>query len=226
MTIDLKEVLGENYELLGENASAIEEAIQKASESETAGLRSKVDELLGEKKRVAEEKAAAIEARHKAEKEKAEREGDYEKLSKILERERDETRTKQEESDKRYSDAMAKISKAKVNSVIDGVVADLGVGGDRNNDFRDLINARYTGEYDFENDAVIFKDQESKTFDPKTFRESITASGKYDSYIRAAGGNGGGAAGGNGGGAAAVGNMGGTSTERRSAIKDKYNLEE
>lgn len=162
----------------------LEEEIQTKIDLEVKGLKNKNDELKSEKVKLAE-KLDGIEAEKlKVEKEAAEKEGNFQKL---LEMEQAERANEQKKSDS----LRAEVTSEKVSNAVNGLVTELGKGGQANADLVDLLKARFTFDYDMENKVVtVAGDGISGLGD---LRKHVAESGKYDSYLAGSSASGGGA---------------------------------
>lgn len=170
-----------------------EEELQSAVADEVKGLKVTNQNLKDEKKELAEKLKAVDDEKRKAEEEKAKRDGDYEKLERLME--------ERLESERQESQKLIKqIRGEKVGSAINDLVTKLGAGGQKNEDLRDLLKSRFEFDYDNESGKVTVAGDGISSLDQ--LEKAITESGRYDAYLAGPRSSGGGAPGGQGGGAA------------------------
>ena len=133
------------------------------------------------------------EEKRQAEEEKAKRDGDYEKLERLM-------AERQQEQREQYEKLVGDIRKEKVGSALNDVVTRLGAGGTRNEDLRDLLKTRFEFDYDNESGKVTVSGDGITSLEQ--LEKTIQESGRYDAYLAGNQASGGGSPGSQGGGAA------------------------
>ncbi len=159
---------------------------QEEVNSEVAGLKVTNQQLKDEKKALGDKLKDIDEAKRTAEEEKAKAEGDYEKLNQLmLERQQSDT--------ERYNKLVGDIKREKVTNALNDVVTELGAGGTKNEDLRDLIKARFEFDLDQETNSVTVSGEGVAGLDQ--LKESIKNSERYAAYIAGSQASGGGSQG-------------------------------
>ena len=170
-----------------------EEELQSAVADEVKGLKVTNQNLKDEKKDLADKLKAVDDEKRKAEEEKAKRDGDYEKLERLME--------ERLESERQESQKLIKqIRGEKVGSAVNDLVTKLGAGGQKNEDLRDLLKTRFEFDYDNETGKVTVAGDGISSLEQ--LEKAITDSGRYDAYLAGSQASGGGSLGSRGGGAA------------------------
>jgi hypothetical protein len=176
----------------GQTITVYTEAEVKAKvDEEVAGLKVTNQNLKDEKRELADKLKSLDEEKRQAEEEKAKRDGDYEKLERLM------TERQQEQRDA-YEKLVSDIRKEKVGNALNDIVTQLGAGGTRNEDLRDLIKTRFEFDYDNETGKVKVAGDGITTLDE--LKKAITESGRYDAYLAGSQASGGGSPGSQGGG--------------------------
>lgn len=168
-----------------------EDELQSRIDEEVKGLKVVNGQLKDEKRELAEKVKAVDEEKRLAEEEKAKRDGDYEKLERLmeerLEKERGERQT-----------LLSQIRTEKVGNALSDIVTRLGAGGQRNEDLRDLLKTRFEFDYDNEAGQVTVKGDGISTL--ADLEKAVQECGRYDSYLAGSQASGGGSPGSQGGG--------------------------
>tara|TARA_B100000678_G_scaffold289696_1_gene300830 strand:+ start:848 stop:1501 length:654 start_codon:yes stop_codon:yes gene_type:complete len=166
---------------------------QQAIDDEVAGLKVTNANLKDEKKELADKLKAVDEEKRQAEEDKARADGDLEKLQRLMDEKADEQR-------RAYDKLIGDIRKEKVGSALNNIVTELGAGGTRNEDLRDLLKTRFEFDYDNESGQVTVAGDGIASLDQ--LKKAIQESGRYDAYLAGNQASGGGSPGSQGGGAA------------------------
>ncbi|MGK0545359.1 hypothetical protein ACSEE7_07625 [Halomonas cupida] len=166
---------------------------QQAIDDEVAGLKVTNQQLKDEKRELADKIKTIDEEKRQAEEEKAKRDGDYEKLERLM-------AERQQEQREQYEKLVGDIRKEKVGSALNDVVTRLGAGGTRNEDLRDLLKTRFEFDYDNESGKVTVSGDGITSLEQ--LEKTIQESGRYDAYLAGNQASGGGSPGSQGGGAA------------------------
>lgn len=161
--------------------------------SEVAGLKVTNQQLKDEKKDLADKLKDIDEAKRAAEEEKAKAEGDFEKLNQLM-------IERQNEQNERYNKLQNDIKREKVTNALNDIVTELGAGGTRNEDLRDLIKARYEFDLDTESGQVKVSGDNVTSID--SLKETIKTSERYAAYVLGSQASGGGSPGSKGPGGA------------------------
>jgi len=161
--------------------------------SEVAGLKVTNQQLKDEKKDLADKLKDIDEAKRTAEEEKAKAEGDFEKLNQLM-------IERQNEQNERYNKLQNDIKREKVTNALNDIVTELGAGGTRNEDLRDLIKARYEFDLDTESGQVKVSGDNVTSID--SLKETIKTSERYAAYVLGSQASGGGSPGSKGTGGA------------------------
>lgn len=178
----------------GQTITVYTEAEHKqAIDDEVAGLKVTNQQLKDEKRELADKIKTIDEEKRQAEEEKAKRDGDYEKLERLM-------AERQQEQREQYEKLVGDIRKEKVGSALNDVVTRLGAGGTRNEDLRDLLKTRFEFDYDNESGKVTVSGDGITSLEQ--LEKTIQESGRYDAYLAGSQASGGGSPGSQGGGAA------------------------
>lgn len=178
----------------GQTITVYTEAEHKqAIDDEVAGLKVTNQQLKEEKRELADKIKTIDEEKRQAEEEKAKRDGDYEKLERLM-------AERQQEQREQYEKLVGDIRKEKVGSALNDVVTRLGAGGTRNEDLRDLLKTRFEFDYDNESGKVTVSGDGITSLEQ--LEKTIQESGRYDAYLAGNQASGGGSPGSQGGGAA------------------------
>ncbi|WP_442486777.1 hypothetical protein [Halomonas litopenaei] len=178
----------------GQTITVYTEAEHKqAIDDEVAGLRVTNQQLKEEKRELADKIKTIDEEKRQAEEEKAKRDGDYEKLERLM-------AERQQEQREQYEKLVGDIRKEKVGSALNDVVTRLGAGGTRNEDLRDLLKTRFEFDYDNESGKVTVSGDGITSLEQ--LEKTIQESGRYDAYLAGNQASGGGSPGSQGGGTA------------------------
>lgn len=178
----------------GQTITVYTEAEHKqAIDDEVAGLKVTNQQLKDEKRELADKIKTIDEEKRQAEEEKAKRDGDYEKLERLM-------AERQQEQREQYEKLVGDIRKEKVGSALNDVVTRLGAGGTRNEDLRDLLKTRFEFDYDNESGKVTVSGDGITSLEQ--LEKTIQESGRYDAYLAGNQASGGGSPGSQGGGAA------------------------
>jgi len=176
----------------GQTITVYTEAEVKAKvDEEVAGLKVTNQNLKDEKRDLADKLKSLDEEKRQAEEEKAKRDGDYEKLERLM-------AERQQEQREQYEKLVGDIRKEKVGSALNDLVTKLGAGGQRNEDLRDLLKTRF--EFDYDNEAgkvTVAGDGITSLTD---LERAVQESGRYDAYLAGSQASGGGSPGSQGGG--------------------------
>ncbi len=164
----------------------IEVYTKEELDQEVAGLKVTLGNIKGEKEALESKVSAAKEEARVAEEEKARAEGDHEKLLQLQIQ-------KQGEADERLNKLVSQIKTEKVGNAISDLVTKLGAGGQKSEDLRDLIKARFVFDYDNENGAVNVTGDGVNSIED--LQKSVKESGRYDAYIAGSSASGGGSTG-------------------------------
>lgn len=154
-------------------------------EKETAGLKAKVDELLGEKKTVAQKAKEESERFAKAEQERAKAENDFKSLFESSEAKRSEVET-------RYNELNSKIKAEKIENTSIKLATEMASGANA-----ELLSEFIGRRLDINEggDLVVLDDKGNPTVSTiKDLQKEFGASGKFDSLLDATKATGGGAA--------------------------------
>lgn len=178
----------------GQTITVYTEAEHKqAIDDEVAGLKVTNQQLKDEKRELADKIKTIDEEKRQAEEEKAKRDGDYEKLERLM-------AERQQAQREQYEKLVGDIRKEKVGSALNDVVTRLGAGGTRNEDLRDLLKTRFEFDYDNESGKVTVSGDGITSLEQ--LEKTIQESGRYDAYLAGSQASGGGSPGSQGGGAA------------------------
>ncbi|MBR9878676.1 MAG: hypothetical protein GYB17_04080 [Gammaproteobacteria bacterium] len=178
----------------GQTITVYTEAEHKqAIDDEVAGLKVTNQQLKDEKRELADKIKTIDEEKRQAEEEKAKRDGDYEKLERLM-------AERQQEQREQYEKLVGDIRKEKVGSALNDVVTRLGAGGTRNEDLRDLLKTRFEFDYDNESGKVTVSGDGITSLEQ--LEKTIQESGRYDAYLAGSQASGGGSPGSQGGGTA------------------------
>lgn len=178
----------------GQTITVYTEAEHKqAIDDEVADLKVTNQQLKDEKRELADKIKTIDEEKRQAEEEKAKRDGDYEKLERLM-------AERQQEQREQYEKLVGDIRKEKVGSALNDVVTRLGAGGTRNEDLRDLLKTRFEFDYDNESGKVTVSGDGITSLEQ--LEKTIQESGRYDAYLAGNQASGGGSPGSQGGGTA------------------------
>lgn len=183
----------DTQESQGENKTFTLEEVQSLLEKETAGLKSKVNELLGEKKSAAEKAREEAAARAKAEEDRKKQENDYKSLF-------ESSQQKAAEFEQKYSELMNGIRSEKRNAEALRVATDLASGPNA-----EILAEFIARRIDLDESNKLFvKSEDGKptvlTIDD--LKKEFVKSGRFNALIDATKATGGGASGNKGGRAA------------------------
>jgi len=154
-------------------------------EKETGGLKAKVDELLGEKKTVAQKAKEAEERAAKEREERAKQENDFKSLFESSE-------SKRAEVESRYTELQNSIRSEKRNTASLKLATELASGTNAEL-LSDFIARRI--DINEKGETVVLDENGNPTVSTLAdLKKEITASGRYDSLIDGAKATGGGAA--------------------------------
>lgn len=167
-------------------------------EAEVKGLKVTNENLKAEKKDLADKVGEAKEQAREMEEAKAKAEGDNETLQRLAEEREAEKRQAVDEERKKFADLLNMTKQEKVNNTVSDLITRMGAGGDKNEDLRDLVKARFKFDYDIESGAVKVEGDGVQSIEE--LEKAIKESGRYDRYLAGSGATGGGAAGGQGAG--------------------------
>ncbi len=180
-----------NIEHEGKQITVYTEAeVQAKVDSEVAGLKVTNQNLKDEKNELKGKLDEQKEAARMAEEEKAKAAGDVDKLNRLMEERQSEERQK-------YEQLRSEIAKEKTTNALNDLVTELGVGGTKNEDLRDLISLRYQVEYDHETKQV---NAGGKTL--ADLKAEISKDDRYAAYLAGSKASGGGSTGSTGAGGA------------------------
>lgn len=168
-----------------------EDEVKQAVSDEVAGLKVTNQQLKDEKRELADKVKSVDEEKRQAEEEKAKRDGDYEKLERLM-------TERQSEQREAYEKLVGDIRKEKVNGALNDVVTELGAGGTRNEDLRDLLRTRFDFDYDNESGQVTVSGEGITSLDQ--LKKTVQEGGRYDAYLAGSQASGGGSPGSQGGG--------------------------
>lgn len=164
----------------------IEVYTREELDAEVKGLKITNENLKSEKQEALDKVREAKEAAREAEEAKAKAEGDKETLQRIADE-------RAAEKDKRINDLINSTKKEKINNAVNDIITQLGAGGEKNEDLRDLIRARFEFDYDIDESLVKVSGEGVSTVED--LKRTIKESGRYGAYLAGSGANGGGATG-------------------------------
>lgn len=174
-----------------------ESDVQRMIEEQTSGLKSKVDELLGEKKTVSQKAKEAEEKLRLEAEQRAKEQNDYKSLF-------ESSQTKAQEYEQRYQELNKSILQEKTNSEAMKVASELADGNNAT-----LLSEFVKRRIGYVDGKVIVNDNDGNptvsTIDD--LKKEFIKSGMYDSLLRQTKSNGGGANGGGGSGANTSGDL-------------------
>ncbi len=170
-----------------------EDEVTAKVDDEVKGLKVTNQNLKDEKKELADKLKAVDEEKRQAEEDKARADGDLEKLQRLMDEKADEQR-------RAYDKLISDIRKEKVGNAINDIVTELGAGGTRNEDLRDLLKTRFEFDYDNESGQVTVAGDGITSLDQ--LKKTVQESGRYDAYLAGSQASGGGSPGSQGGGPA------------------------
>lgn len=187
------------------------EEVEAMLEEKTAGLKSKVDELLGESKTAKQRAKELEEAKAQAEREQLEKNQEFQTLYESEKKAR-------AEASAALTEMQESIRKREVKSAADSLAAEL----TRDSKRAALLSEKLSSMATYNDDGVVFQ-RGGIAIDKDAVLQY--AREEFDFLVDGSGSNGGGAAGQFGSGAASVkGDMGGSRSERTAAIKARYKL--
>ena len=157
-------------------------------EAEVKGLKITNENLKAEKQDAIDKAREAKEAAREAEEAKAKAEGDKETLQRIADE-------RAAEKDNRINELLNATRKEKINGAVNDLITRLGAGGEKNEDLRDLVKARYEFDYDIEEAQIKISGDGVSTV--AELEQAIKDSGRYDAYLAGSGAAGGGSTGSN-----------------------------
>lgn len=187
------------------------EEVEAMLEEKTAGLKSKVEELLGESKSAKQKAKELEEAKAEAEREQLEKNQEFQTLYESEKKAR-------VEASNALAEMQETIRKRDIKSAADSMAAEL----TRDSKRAALLSEKLSAMAVFGDDGVSFQ-RGGVAIDKDAVLQY--AREEFDFLVDGSGSTGGGAAGKFGSGAAGVkGNMGGTREERAAAIKARFQL--
>lgn len=164
----------------------IEVYTREELDSEVKGLKITNENLKAEKQDALDKAREAKEQLRDAEEAKAKAEGDKEALQRIADE-------RAAEKDKRINDLINSTKKEKISNAVSDLITRLGAGGEKNEDLRDLIKARFDFDYDLDEQAIKVSGDGVSTI--ADLEKTIKESGRYGAYLAGSGATGGGATG-------------------------------
>lgn len=180
---------------------------------DVSGLKAKVEELLGEKKRAEAERKEAEKLRKKAEEDKAQKAGDYEALSKTYKTELDQLKAQLQERD--IAQAKSELQREAMS-----IASELADGSDQK-----ILSRFVADRLRYEDGAVKVTDANGNLTELTTaeLAAEMKADPQFSSLVVGSRASGSGAAGAQGGGAAPQkGDFGGSREERKAAIANRF----
>jgi len=168
-------------------------------QADVQGLKVTNQNLKAEKEEIKSKLDEAKEATRTAEEAKAQAEGDKATLERIAAEREAEKQTLIDEQRTKHEQLLSQIKGEKTTNAINALVTKLGAGGEKNEDLRDLIQARFGFEFDMESQLVRVSGDGVESLEQ--LENQITSSGRYSAYLASSGASGGGSAGGGGAGA-------------------------
>ena len=189
-----------------------EDEVRALVEKEVGGLKAKVDELLGEKKTVAQRAKELEDEKTRAEEDRLKEKQEFKQL---FEREQ---AAKKELADK-YETMSERIKRRDMESAVGGVVGELTRDAKR----LELLTKEALAYAKHSDDGVFFELGGVKVEAAKVVEHLRT---NYPFLVDGSGATGGGATGGKNGGAVKVGDFGGDRAARQAAIKAQFKLTE
>lgn len=168
-----------------------EDEVTAKVDAEVKGLKVTNQNLKDEKKELADKLSAKDEEARQAEEAKAKRDGDYEALERLM-------NDRIEEQRRAHDKLVGDIRKEKVGNALNDIVTELGAGGVRNEDLRDLLKTRF--EFDFDSDSGQVTVSGDGVTSMEQLKKAVQESGRYDAYLAGNPASGGGSPGSQGGG--------------------------
>lgn len=162
-------------------------------DSEVKGLKVTNENLKAEKQEASDKLKEAKEATRQAEEAKAKAEGDNEALQRIADEREAEKRQAVEDERKKFSDLLNMTKKEKITNKLNEFVNEVGAGGTRNEDLRDLLKSRFEFDFDVEKGEFVVKGDGVSSIDD--LKKAVTGGDRYKSYLAGSGATGGGATG-------------------------------
>ena len=156
---------------------------QAEHDQDVAGLKVTLEHMKQEKEEIKGKLSEAKESALAAEEAKAKALGDNEELQRIA-------NEREAEKDRKLNELLGSIRKEKSDNVLNTVVSKLGAGGEKNEDLRDLIKARFSIDYDTTNHEIVVKGDGVSSVEE--LEAAITSSGRYDAYLAGSKASGGG----------------------------------
>lgn len=162
-------------------------------ESEVKGLKVTNENLKAEKQEASDKLKEAKEATRQAEEAKAKAEGDNEALQRIADEREAEKRQAVEDERKKFSDLLNMTKKEKITNKLNEFVNEVGAGGTRNEDLRDLLKSRFEFDFDVEKGEFVVNGDGVSSLDD--LKKTVTSNDRYQAYLAGTGASGGGATG-------------------------------
>lgn len=155
---------------------------QEEVDAEVKGLKVTNENLKSEKAELKAKADEAAEQVRNAQEEAAKAAGDKEALERIhAEREA--------EAKARMNELTGSIKTEKINNAINDLVTELGAGGAKNEDLRDLVKSRFSIDYDLDSHELKVSGNGASSLDE--LKKTIKESGRYDAYLAGTGSTGG-----------------------------------
>jgi len=155
---------------------------QEEVDAEVKGLKVTNENLKSEKAELKAKADDAAEQVRNAQEEAAKAAGDKEALERIhAEREA--------EAKARMNELTGSIKTEKINNAINDLVTELGAGGAKNEDLRDLVKSRFSIDYDLDSHKLKVSGNGASSLDE--LKKTIKESGRYDAFLAGTGSKGG-----------------------------------
>jgi len=155
---------------------------QEELDAEVKGLKVTNENLKSEKAELKAKADEAAEQVRNAQEEAAKAAGDKEALERIhAEREA--------EAKARMNELTGSIKTEKINNAINDLVTELGAGGAKNEDLRDLVKSRFSIDYDLDSHELKVSGNGASSLDE--LKKTIKESGRYDAFLAGTGSTGG-----------------------------------
>jgi uncharacterized protein YPO0396 len=153
---------------------------QKELDAEVAGLKVTLGQLKAEKDDLKTKADSAAEEVRNAQEVAAKATGDKEALERI-------SAEREQEAQASLNELKNSIKTEKINNFYNDIVTELGAGGSKNEDLRDLLKARFPADYDMTEHNIKLGGVSSIDELKKTIKES----GRYDAFLAGTGSLGG-----------------------------------
>jgi uncharacterized protein YPO0396 len=153
---------------------------QKELDAEVAGLKVTLGQLKAEKDDLKTKADSAAEEVRNAQEAAAKATGDKEALERI-------SAEREQEAQASLNELKNSIKTEKINNFYNDIVTELGAGGSKNEDLRDLLKARFPADYDMQEHNIKLGGVSSIDELKKTIKES----GRYDDFLAGTGSLGG-----------------------------------